>query len=201
MELMLLTVAFIGIVIVLLTKYVWQGSVLTVASFLIYFFIEASGSWEYFLVLLVGLMLLILELFLPSFGAVGIIGIAMTLLGINMTSDNPTLTLLNASYALCIALGVAVFLWKMGCRFQLGRGLVLNQSLTSDKGFQSFQQDYAQYLNTVGVTVTSLRPVGRARFGDEELEVLSSGKMIESHKDVVVYKVEGSKLFVREIQK
>lgn len=200
MELLLLTVAFIGIVVVLLTPHVWQGCVMTIGSFVTYFLLGTNGTWIYFLVLLVGLLLMVLELFLPSFGAVGVIGIAMILLGVGMTSNNPSLTLLNVCYALCISIVVAIILLKMGYRMQLGRGLVLNERLTSDKGFQSFQYDYTRYLNGEGVTLTSLRPVGRAQFQGEVLEVLSLGEMIEENKPIVVYRVEGNKLFVKEIK-
>lgn len=200
MELLLLTIAFIGIVVVLLTSYVWQGCVMTIGSFVTYFVVISSGTWIYFLVLLVGLLLMVLELFLPSFGAVGVIGIAMTLLGISMTSNNPTVTLLNTCYAISIAIIFAMILLKMGYRMRLGRGLVLNEQLTSEKGFQSFQQDYGRYLNQTGITLTSLRPVGRAQFQDDVLEVLSLGDMIEEKRAVVVYRVEGNKLFVKEIK-
>lgn len=200
MELLLLTIAFIGIVVVLLTPYVWQGCLMTIGSFMTYFVVLSSGTWIYFLVLLVGLLLMVLELFLPSFGAVGVIGIAMTLLGVGMTSNNPTVTLLNTCYAIAIAIIFAMILLKMGYRMRLGRGLVLNEQLTSEKGFQSFQQDYARYLNQTGITLTSLRPVGRAQFQDDILEVLSLGDMIEEDKSVVVCRVEGNKLFVKEIK-
>lgn len=200
MELLLLTVAFIGIVVVLLTPYLWQGCVMTIGAFVMYFVLGTNGTLVYFLVLLVGLLLMVLELFLPSFGAVGVIGIVMILLGIGMTSNNPSLTLLNVSYALCISIVVAIILLKMGYRMQLGRGLVLNERLTSDKGFQSFQYDYTRYLNEIGITLTSLRPVGRAQFQEGVMEVLSLGEMIEENKSIVVYRVEGNKLFVKEIK-
>lgn len=200
MELLLLTLSFIGIVVVLLTPYTWQGITLTVSSLIVYYVALASGTWVYFLVLLVGILLMILELFIPSFGAVGVIGITMTLLGIGVTSNNPTMTLLNATYAMCIALGVAIVLLKKGCRMHLGRGMVLNEQLTSEKGFRSFQNDYTRYLNSTGVTLTSLRPVGRAQIEDTVLEVLSLGEMIEQNKPIMVYRVEGNKLFVREIK-
>lgn len=200
MELLLLTVAFVGIVVVLLTPYVWQGCAMTIGAFVTYFVVVSSGTWIYFLVLLVGLLLMVLELFLPSFGAVGVIGIAMTLLGVGMTSSNPSVTLLNMCYAISIAIIFAMILLKMGYRMHMGRGLVLNERLTRDKGFQSFQQDYARYLNQTGMTLTSLRPVGRAQFQNDILEVLSLGEMIEENKPVVVYRVEGNKLFVKEIK-
>lgn len=200
MELLLLTIAFIGIVIVLLTPCVWQGCLMTVGSFVTYFVVISSGTWMYFLVLLVGLLLMVLELFLPSFGAVGVIGIAMMLLGVGMTSSDPAVTLLNACYAISIAIIFAMILLKMGYRMRLGRGLVLNEQLTSENGFQSFQKDYGRYLNHIGTTLTSLRPVGRAQFQDEVLEVLSLGEMIEEKRSVIVYRVEGNKLFVKEIK-
>ena len=50
-----------------------------------------------------------------------------------------------------------------------------------------------------GVTTTALFPSGKALFGDEMVDVVSAGEMIEKGASVVVVEVLGSRVLVREV--
>jgi membrane-bound ClpP family serine protease len=58
--------------------------------------------------------------------------------------------------------------------------------------------DYSRLLNQTGVTTTPLRPSGKARFGDEIVQVVSDGSMIEKGASVTVIEVHGSRIVVEE---
>jgi membrane-bound serine protease (ClpP class) len=51
-----------------------------------------------------------------------------------------------------------------------------------------------------GITVTALRPAGKARFGDEVLDVLTDGNFVQAGRAVRVDDVQGARIQVSEIE-
>jgi membrane-bound serine protease (ClpP class) len=51
-----------------------------------------------------------------------------------------------------------------------------------------------------GITVTALRPAGKARFGDEVLDVLTDGNFVRAGRAVRVDDVQGARIQVSEIE-
>ncbi|GBD37464.1 hypothetical protein HRbin36_02598 [bacterium HR36] len=58
---------------------------------------------------------------------------------------------------------------------------------------------YQQYLGAVGVAVTDLRPSGKARFGDDQLDVVAEGQYLEAGTRVQVVEVEGNRIVVQAL--
>jgi membrane-bound serine protease (ClpP class) len=58
---------------------------------------------------------------------------------------------------------------------------------------------WAHLAGKRGVTTTALFPSGKALFGDEMVDVASSGEMIPKGASVVVVEVLGSRVLVREV--
>ncbi|MGB5283755.1 MAG: NfeD family protein, partial [Polyangiales bacterium] len=59
------------------------------------------------------------------------------------------------------------------------------------------QEDRSGLVGRRGVTATPLRPIGRVRFGSEEVDVMTEGEYIDSNLEVEVISVEGSRVVVR----
>lgn len=193
MDMLILLLGFVGILTILFTKHTIFGGILTVAMFIGYFFLYGSGQWIYLIILFLGLIMLALELIIPSFGAIGIVGMTMMGLGLYMSSEQPVYTLINFGVASLLSLTTSIILLKSGHQLYLTKGLVLKKQLTYDRA-----ELYQQYVDHVGTTVTSLRPVGRVKFeNDDIVEVVTSGEMIDEGERVVAYKIEGNKLIVR----
>ncbi len=74
-----------------------------------------------------------------------------------------------------------------------GRRMVLEHSQAKAVS----QQDRSALVGRRGVTVTPLRPIGRVRFGHEEVDVMTEGEYIESDQEVEVMTVEGPRVVVR----
>ncbi|MCL1901937.1 MAG: NfeD family protein [Firmicutes bacterium] len=61
--------------------------------------------------------------------------------------------------------------------------------------------DYTPLLGRTGIATTQLRPIGKALIDDEEYDVIAfNGMMFEKDTKVVVTKVEGVKIIVKEIK-
>jgi membrane-bound serine protease (ClpP class) len=54
-------------------------------------------------------------------------------------------------------------------------------------------------LGTIGLAVTSLRPAGKARFGEDFVDVISEGNYIHPGARVQVIEIEGNRIVVKEV--
>jgi membrane-bound serine protease (ClpP class) len=52
-----------------------------------------------------------------------------------------------------------------------------------------------------GISLSQLRPAGKAEFGRLRLDVVSGGELIEADRQIVVEVVEGNRIVVREVPK
>jgi membrane-bound serine protease (ClpP class) len=50
-----------------------------------------------------------------------------------------------------------------------------------------------------GVSLSQLRPAGKAKFGSVRLDVVSGGELIEAGRQIAVEVVEGNRIVVKEI--
>lgn len=150
---------------------------------------------------LFGMILLIVEAFLPGFGLPGISG-ALLMLGA------VTLTFLwhGGVAALCVLLAAlavtgALLLLTLRSvkRGRLSRSpMILSTEETSEAGYTAANVDALQNLiGKQGVALTPLRPSGLAELDGERLNVVSQGEFIPKDTPVVVDRVSGSQVVVR----
>lgn len=90
-----------------------------------------------------------------------------------------------------VALGLKIF-----PNTPLGRQLQLQSAIDSPKD----TPDFSSLLGRQGVAITSLRPSGAARIGDQRIDVVSQGGLIEKDTPVVVIQTEGARVVVRAIE-
>jgi membrane-bound serine protease (ClpP class) len=143
-------------------------------------------------VLVVGLLLLFTEVaVLPGFGVAGFLGILALGAGAvaAWTELGPLWGGITGGFAL-IAAGFLVY-WLP--RTRAARHIVLEHSQADAVS----QQDRSDLIGRRGFTVTPLRPIGRVRFGREEVDVETEGEYIESNREVEVMTVEGPRVVVR----
>lgn len=195
----LLTLGFIGLVIAALTPKSTVGAAVSLVSFLAYFLVNDLSEWYMIIVFILGIGLLILEVFIPGFGIIGMTGIGLIVFGLYQTLGDLTLALRDLSIAFILTIGLVVLLIRRGYSLANLNKIVLKNDLSTTRGFLS-SQDQSSLLEQTGKTVTFLRPTGKAQFGEEIYDVLSNGEHIEKDAEVEVVKVEGSKIIVRRVE-
>ena len=57
----------------------------------------------------------------------------------------------------------------------------------------------ASLLGAVGTVVTTLRPAGKARFGDELIDVVGEGSFVDVGRRVQVIEIDGVHVIVKAI--
>ncbi|UJF14915.1 hydrolase [Jeotgalibaca sp. MA1X17-3] len=194
-----LVFGFICLVMMLFTKTYYLYGGLSVLSFLVYFIIMGNGTWITLLLFLVGILLMILEVFVPGFGLIGITGAAMLGFGYFLNYSNLWESIFDLSVAIVVAVVTAYILLKKGYKFLPGKvNLVLSSSTNKQKGYSS-GKDYTLFLGKTGTALTTLRPSGKADINGKNLDVVSNGPIISEGASVQVINVEGIKITVKEL--
>jgi membrane-bound serine protease (ClpP class) len=143
-------------------------------------------------VLVLGLVLVFTEVaVIPGFGVAGALGLLALAAGaIAAWTELGPLWGGVAGGASVLAAGAMLY-WLPKSR--LGRKMVLEHSQAEAIS----QEDRSELLGRRGVTVTPLRPIGRVRFGSDEVDVMTEGEYVDSNQEVEVMSVEGPRVVVR----
>ena len=150
---------------------------------------------------LVGVGLLIVEVFLPGFGLPGIAGIILQFV---------TIWLTWASYGPVAALGMTIVILavvaiaisisqKSAARGRLSKSSIVNNHQESLKEGYNATGDMEVFLGKEGITSTVLRPAGIAEFDGVRLNVVSDGEFVGANTTVRIERVDGPRILVRPI--
>ncbi len=145
--------------------------------------------------ILFGLGLIIVEIiFVPGTTIVGIMGLLLAAFGVYMSFSNfgattGTIVLLSSAVVGLITIFVS---------FRSG---VWRKFALKDKISSKFNEhiDLSMNEGDEGVTISSLKPIGKAEFNEKVFEVRSNGNFIEAGKNIKVVKVKKNKIIVELI--
>ena len=144
---------------------------------------------------LFGIFLLIAEIiFVPGTTIVGVLGLLFSTYGIYLSYDYfGTLTgtiFLISTVTVKVLVLVITFKGKSWERFSL------KNSMTG-----SFNQDFELDFKAgdIGQSISSLKPIGKALFNDQEIEVRSNGGFINENVEIEILRIESKKFFVQPV--
>jgi membrane-bound serine protease (ClpP class) len=171
--------------------------------------IAGLAGMEEIAIFLIGLTLLLIEiLFIPGFGWAGLGGICLIVLSLLMAMVEyypgepwyPTfpkfrLPLTNFGLATILSAIGLLLVGRYLPRTSLFQKLVLQSATLRQEGFSS-SQDTTSLVGRPGTTETPLRPSGRARFGNDLLNVVTRGDFIEAGEEIVIAEGHGNRIIV-----
>lgn len=186
------------------------------ACLLLFFFgqyIAGLSGYEYALLFLVGVVLLVIEVFvLPGQFISGMLGTMCILIALLMAMVDhypgmpviPTFPDLKTPLIrLGEALGIAVVFILIAARFlpksSLWDQLALKAVSTPGHEAPSVSVEPRDWVGREGVAVSYLRPAGKAMIGGQLADVVSEGDLIPKDARVKVLRVEGSRVVVTRI--
>jgi membrane-bound serine protease (ClpP class) len=189
-------------------------------------YLVGLANWVEIAVLFVGIVLLLIELFvLPGFGIAGVLGIACMLAGLfgmlirnapdelpwpHTTADWQTLS----SGVLALGGGFGGFLllaWLASRylpRLEFMSGLILAPrpaasgvgasqiSMTGPSDDSALNVEIGQ----PGEVISTLRPAGKARFGDAIVDVVATGEFLDKGTWVKIIEISGSRVVVKRME-
>lgn len=145
-----------------------------------------------------GFILLGIEMVIPGFGVPGVSGIICLLVGIFLTADTIEEGIIILLIILALLGVMLAIILKLLASGKLKSPIILKDELTTENGFIS-SNDLNYLLGKKGTATTDLRPAGRGNFDGVEFDIMSESQYISKDTAIEIYKVEGSKLIVKEI--
>lgn len=151
---------------------------------------------------LVGLGLLVAEVFLPGFGLPGISGIILEIVTVWLTwADYGPVAALGMTIVILAVIAITISIaLKSAARGRLSKSsLVLNHAESAAEGYTA-SADMDVFLGKEGTTTTVLRPAGIADFDGVRLNVVSEGEFVSANTKVRIEQVDGAKIMVRPLK-
>ncbi|WP_379138253.1 nodulation protein NfeD [Paenibacillus sp. sgz500958] len=199
---LLLFIGIAGIVIELIVPGFGAPGIIGIVAFVLYFFgnyVAGFAGAETWLLFILGLIMLVMELFVPSFGILGLLGSASLIAGVVRAAYSFTHALFSLGIAFAgatvVIIAVAVLFKERG----VWNRFILKESLTKDRGFVPVQEKI-MLIGGKGTSITPLRPSGTAIIEGERVDVVTEGGFIAANLSVIVVKVEGSRIVVKEVE-
>ena len=213
---LLLLIGFGAMWLELHTPGLGIGGFVALVCFLLFFwsgFLGGTAGWLEVMLFLAGVACLLLEVFLlPGFGIFGLGGALMILVSLILASQTFVLpgnawqvTKLRDSLLMIAGAGVGVIVigalvnrWLP--HVPLLGGMVLRPPSGEEAEDLSRRESLVHFENLLGergITTTQLTPGGKARFGEQLVNVIADGEMIPSGTAVVVEEVHGNRVLVR----
>ena len=145
-----------------------------------------------------GVLVIFAEIFIPSFGLLAAIALALFSYSLYLvfTTISSTAGLVFAGLDLVLVPVCVVF----GMKILAKSPLSLRQELSKKQGVVSQAKELETYLHLKGVSVTDLRPAGMAEINMKRLDVVTDGEYIEANTPVVVTDVSGNRIIVQKIE-
>ena len=178
-------------------------------------YLDGNANWLEILLFVVGVVFVVLEVFvIPGFGVFGIGGLLMIVAGIVLASqtfiiprNSEELARLPVSLSMVLAAGGGFmagifFIRKYLTTMPVFRRIML-QPPTADESISPAQRelkeslvDRTHLMGKSGQAVTPLVPAGKAQIGNELIDVITDGRLIERGQVIRVIEVTGNRVLV-----
>ena len=145
--------------------------------------------------LILGIALVVLEMFIPGFGLPGISGIVLIGLGIYLQAKTVTEALLLLVAVVAI-LGIALFIMLLVTKT---KGFAKSPIVLSASIHPEPANDLSYLEGKEGKVLTPLRPAGTADFDGVRLDVVAEAAFVPAGESVRIIKAEGNRIVVRQI--
>lgn len=212
---LLLIAGIIGLYIEFKTPGFGLPGILGIAAFALYFFggyVSGLSGAGWAVLFVVGLILVGLEWFVfPGTYIAGISGAVLMLVATVMAMVDrypgapslPTLPQLrlplrDISMAIAISFVLALLLARFLPKTSLFRSLV-SQSASGVSSVAAQEAQQEARIGQSGVAISQLYPGGKARFGEQTLDVLTEGELVEKGRPVKIIGHTGLGAVVKEL--
>jgi membrane-bound ClpP family serine protease len=219
LAMLLLMIGFVAMYAELQAPGIGVGGFVAAVCFLLFFwsrFLGGTAGWLEVMLFVAGVACLLLEVFvLPGFGIFGLGGGVLILASIILASQtfirprndyqfdqfqNSLMVLAGAAMG-TIALAMLVNRWLP--KAPIVSDMVLNPpegDEAEDRRRRESLVEYDELVGQRGTTTTQLTPSGKAMFGDQLLDVITDGEVIDRETNIVVVEVKGNRVLVRAVE-
>lgn len=209
---LLIMIGMAAIYLELKTPGLGVPTVVAAVAFGIYFlgfFLAGLAGWEETVIFVVGVGLLLVEIFvLPGFGVAGFAGMTLILVSLMMAMvekwpGGPSLTwpqfqvpFLRVAGGFIGSVVTILLLGRLLPESRFFKRLELAATTSSAEGYTTAAHAATDLVGATGVAATPLRPAGKGQFGDRLVDVVTAGELIERGAAIRVVSVQGMRVLV-----
>ncbi|MCK1991557.1 nodulation protein NfeD [Peribacillus muralis] len=197
----LLTIAGIGIVIELFSPGFGIPGVIGVSSLVLFFYghlVAGITGYESLAMFIIGVILVLAEFFIPG-GIIGLFGFTAIVGSLFLATDDPVHMTISLLIAVTVSILAFILLVKVfGKQMKFFKKMILTDATKTEQGYVSNPNRF-DLLGVKGKALTDLRPSGTALINDERVDVVTEGSFIPKDSSLIIVKVEGSRVVVRDI--
>jgi membrane-bound ClpP family serine protease len=180
-------------------------------------FLDGNADWLEIILFVAGVACILVEVFvIPGFGMFGIIGLLMMVVSIVLATQSFIIPrnseefnripvslsmVVGASFG-CIA--ALVVFRRFLPHMPIVKRIMLSPPGHEDDGLNKLENresmvQWEHLLNQKGQAITRLVPAGKARIGDEVIDVITDGRLMEKGSVLIVTKVQGNRVVVAPV--
>ncbi|WP_407701926.1 NfeD family protein [Viridibacillus soli] len=197
----LLSIASLGLVLELYSPGFGVPGAMSIVAIILFFFghlVAGFAGYESIVLLIVGIILIVAEFFLPG-GIIGFLGFGAVILSLLLAGANVAHMAYSILAALLVAvIGMVILMKFFGKKMTMLNKMVLKDATDTEQGYVS-NVNRVELIGREAVTSTPLRPSGAIMLEGERIDVVSEGGYIDAQKKVNIIKVEGPRIVVREV--
>ena len=152
------------------------------------------------ILLLVGLALMVAEMFTPGMGVPGILGLCCLLGAMVLRADSFASAVITLAIIIVILAIAAFFIYRSFQKGAISRSPIVLRDAIVERSTSLSDMDAQSLVGLEGECLTALRPTGNADFDGRRLDVVSEGGFIEKGSRVRIERVEGLRILVKKVQ-
>jgi membrane-bound ClpP family serine protease len=145
---------------------------------------------------LVGVVVIIAEIILPSGGILSIV--ALGVFGYSLFIVFNEISMIIGFSLVAADLILIPVLVIVGLKLLARSPVTLRQTLSRKEGVSSQSSELESYVGTQGNAVTDLRPAGIAVINGKRVDVVTRGEYLEKDSAIIVTTVTGNQIIVRK---
>lgn len=150
------------------------------------------------LLIIMAAVLLVVEIFVPSFGLLTCCALASLAGGIWLFFKDSTATgWVGVGIAIVVMPIVWIITYRVFPKTRFGKSVSLSGPKRQRGDAIPDTPDLLKMEGKTGVVISPLRPVGMCEFGGKRFECVAETGFVEKGKNIVVIDVEGTQLTVR----
>lgn len=200
LQVLLLAVMFLSIMVEIKTGGLGVGVLLGIVAAAVFWgsqYTRGLVELYHIAVFLAGVLMIIVEILLPTVGLLAGLGVAAMLYSIVLALGGDIGALAALGIALVISIVLFLLIVSRLPSSKLWNKIVLQKSARTEEGYVSAMGEKG-LIGKTGEVLTELRPAGTARIDGRPVDVISEGAFIQKGKRIVVLSVNGSRVVVRE---
>ncbi len=163
------------------------------------FFAQYIAGWGIaaLICLIAGLVLMVVEMFIPGMGVPGLLGFLLLIAAVVLRADSFANGAVTLAIILVLLCGAGFFIFRSFRKGTISRSpIVLKESIDTESTDLSGKEMQA-LVGLEGVALTALRPSGNAEIEGRRVDVMTEGAFVAKGTRVVVMRVEGLRVLVK----